>query len=387
MRVAWTVLLSAALAAGVACETSDPPTTADAGDPPLCERVDSLESLAAPESYDYAWTCSGEVAPAGEALPSDPGADDCTTGIWPDLDDTVDVCPTVSAETRTDPVSGLELPSPDARSLPTEIPISEAGDFLPANLPASWPSTVRVVAWNVEYTAHLDEQLAALTSTPQLAAGEVFLLSEVDRCSERNGLRRAARELAQALDAAYVYGIEFVELEIGRTAGGDTGQAIVSRRPLTSAALSCHSSHYDWLATDDEPRLGQRVFLHADVPVGEQSVRLYALHLESNDLFGDKRSVQAKELLDAAQQLACDRPQIVGGDFNAPYCGAPELQIFRDAGFIDAVAVAGDLGTTHDGGTRLDYVWTRGFRVLDGGVVRDLGASDHDALWVDLELE
>jgi endonuclease/exonuclease/phosphatase family metal-dependent hydrolase len=386
MRTVWTGLLSAALAAGAACEGTEKPTITDAGQPPLCERVDELDALAAEESYDYTWTCSGEVAPAGKALPDDPLASDCAAGIWPELDDTVDVCPTVSSETRTDPVSGRELPSPDSRSLPTEIPVTEAGSFLLPNLPASWPSTLRVVAWNVEYTAHLDQQIAALTSTPELASADVFLLSEVDRCSERNGLRRAARELAQALDAAYVYGIEFVELEIGRSLGGDTGQAILSRRPLTSAALSCHSSQHDWLASTDEPRLGQRVFLHADVPVGDQSVRLYAVHLESNDLFGDKRSAQAKELLDAAQQLACDRPQIVGGDFNAPYCGAPELQIFRDAGFVDALAVAGDLGTTH-GATRLDYVWSRGLRVVAGGVIRDLGASDHDALWVELELE
>jgi endonuclease/exonuclease/phosphatase family metal-dependent hydrolase len=386
MRSVRTLLASALLAACPACE-SDGPAPIDTSEPPLCERVPELDALAAPESYEYDWTCSGEVAPADEPLPDDPVADDCTSGVWPELDDTVDVCPTVSDQSRTDPVSGRQLPSADGRPLPTEIPVTEAGSFLPAGLPASWPSSLRLVAWNMEYTAHLDEQLAALTSMPELASADVFLLSEVDRCSARNDLRRAARLLAEALDAAYAYGIEFVELEIDRVIGGDTGQAIISRRPLSSVALTCHSSQYDWFASQDEPRLGQRVVLHADVPVGATSVRLYAAHLESNDLFGDKRSVQAKELLDVAQARACDRPQIVGGDFNAPYCGAPELQIFRDAGFIDALAVAGDTGPTHGGLTRLDYVWTRGFRVVDGGVVRDLGVSDHDALWVDLELD
>ncbi len=362
-------------------ESSAQPPTAE-----LCLRNEALEGLPSAESYLYDWSCQGHVDPAAQPLPVAAVEDDCTTGVWPDLDDTTAVCPTVSSVERTDPVSGKLLPSDDLRPLPIEIPVTEAGSFLPADLPQSWPKTLRVVAWNMEYTAHFDEQLAALESHPELSKGDVFLLSEVDRCSKRNSKRRAARELAKALKADYAYGIEFVELDIGREIGGDTGQAIVSRRPLQSVALTCHSSQYDWFASEGEPRLGQRVLLHGDVPVGDTSVRLYALHLESNDLFGDKRSVQAKELLDVAQQLACERPQIVAGDFNAPYCGAPELQLLRDAGFVDAVGLSGDTKPTHSGGFRLDYAWTKGFRVVAGGVVRNLGASDHDALWVDLEL-
>ncbi len=355
--------------------------------PELCERNDSLDALPDPASYDYDHTCTGEVAANGAAIPTDPVAEDCTTGIWPDLDDTVDVCPTVSEATRTDPVSGLTLPSADGRPLPTEIPITESGSFLPPDTPSSWPPTLRVVAWNMEYTAHLDDQIEVLTTHPELSTADVYLLSEVDRCSTRSELRRSARLIAEALGGAYVYGIEFVELNIDRDVGGDTGQAIVSRRPLSGAALTCHSSQSDWFASDDEPRLGQRVALHADVPVGDTDVRVYAVHLESNDLFGDKRSIQSKEILDQSQALACERPQVVGGDFNAPYCGSPTLDVFRDAGFVDAVGLAGDLGSTHSAGTRLDYVFSKGLEVVDGGVVRDLDASDHDALWVDLALE
>jgi endonuclease/exonuclease/phosphatase family metal-dependent hydrolase len=279
------------------------------------------------------------------------------------------------------------LPSHDTRTLPVDIPVSESGSFLPPNAAGPYPSSLRIVTWNMEYTDDLDSQIETLATHPELKKGDVFLLSEVDRCSSRNDTRRAARILAEALDAQYVYGIEFVELEIDRDIGGDTGQAIISRRPLSGAALTCHSSQYDWFASTEEPRLGQRVFLHADVPVGESSVRVYALHLESNDLFGDLRSVQSKELLDVSQALACERPQIIAGDFNAPYCGAPELEVLRDAGFVDAIGVTGDVEATHSGGFRLDYVFTKGFEVVDGGVVRGLGASDHDALWIDLALE
>ena len=392
MRVFVTrvALLFGALAA--ACSGDEPAPSSSDGDggaaPELCERVAALDSLAPASSYDYGWTCLGQVAPGGEPLSLTAlDEDDCTTGIWPDLDDTVSVCPTVSAAVRTDPVSGKELPSEDARVLPIDIPVSESGSFLPSNLPTSFPETLRVVSWNMEYTAHLDEQIAILTTRPELASADVYLLSEVDRCSSRNGKTRGARRLAEALGAAYVYGIEFVELEIDRVAGGDTGQAILSRRPLSSAALTCHSNQSDWFATDDEPRLGERVFLHADIPVGDGFARVYAAHLESDDLFGEKRSAQAKELLDVAQTLACERPQIVAGDFNAPYCGAPELEVLRTSGFLDAVGLAGDKDPTHQSGFRLDYVWARGFRVVRGGVLRDVTASDHYPVWVDLEMD
>jgi endonuclease/exonuclease/phosphatase family metal-dependent hydrolase len=381
----WGAIIVAVVAVA-ACETTAPPPIVEQGPDDNCEYVDGLDELASPASYEYAWTCSGEVGPTGAALPEDTSADDCTTGVWPDLDDTVVVCPTVSDVTRTDPVSGRELPSADSRPLPLDIAVSETGSFLPPSGGEPYPDALRVVSWNMEYTSDLDAQIEALTTHPELSKGDVYLLSEVDRCSTRNGTRRAARLLAEALNAQYVYGIEYVELSIDRDVGGDTGQAIVSRRPLSGAALTCHSSHYDWLATVDEPRLGQRVVLHADVPVGDTSVRVYALHLESNDLFGDLRSVQSKELLDVAQRLACERPQIIAGDFNAPYCGAPELELLRDAGFVDAIGVTGDVEKTHSAGFRLDYVFTKGFEIVDGGVVRGLDASDHDALWIDLTL-
>jgi endonuclease/exonuclease/phosphatase family metal-dependent hydrolase len=387
MRIEPAALVLIATTGLWACAGDDPQPPPAEPEPELCKRQAQLDSIPAPESYQYDWTCSGSVPAAGEALPTTEVGDDCTIGVWPDLDDTVDICPTVSEAVRTDPVSGLELPSDDPRPLPLDIPVSEAGSFLPPSLPASWPSTLRVVAWNLEYTSHLDEQIDVLTTHPELSTADLYLLSEVDRCSSRNDKRRAARLMAEALEAAYVYGIEFVELEIDRDVGGDTGQAIISRRPLSSAALTCHSNHFDWFASADEPRLGQRVALHADLPVGDQSVRVYAIHLESNDIFGDLRSIQSKELLDAAQARACERPQIIGGDFNAPYCGAPELDVLRGADFADAIGMAGHTEPTHQNGMRLDYVWTRGFRIIDGGVVTDLGVSDHDALWVDLELE
>lgn len=339
-----------------------------------------------PAAYEYEWSCVGEVAPSGEALGAEPSVEDCSEGLWPDLP-LAQVCPTVTeGEARTDPDTGMTLPPEDARALPIEIPVSESGSFLPDGLPDEWPAEVHVVAWNMEYSRSVDAQIETLTTHPDLRDADVYLLSEVDRCSTRNGMRRAARELARAVGGEYVYGIEFVELSIGRTVGGDTGQAIVSRRPLRGASLLCHSAQADWFASEGEPRLGSRVVLHADVPAGGASVRVYAVHLESNDAFGERRAVQSKELLDAAQAAACERPQVVAGDFNAWYRRAPELHVVRASGFTDVLATVGDDGSTHDTGRRLDYVFAKGFDVIDGGVLREVDTSDHYPTWARLRL-
>lgn len=360
------------------------PAPTDAG-PRTDAGPDDPSRFVDPSAFEYAWTCSGEVAPRGEPLLAEPAVEDCSAGIWPDLD-VSRFCPTQTDATRTDPDTGMPLPPSDARALPIDIPVSESGSFLPDPLPMTWPSTLRVVVWNTEYTRNFDEQLETLTTHPDLRDADLYLLSEVDRCSTRNGTRRAARLLAEAVGGEYVYGIEFVELSIDRTIGGDTGQAIVSRRPLTGATLTCHSAHFDWFASPQEPRLGSRVVLHADLPVGDTFARVFAVHLESADAFGELRAFQSKEILDASQAHACDRPQIVAGDFNAWYPTAPELSVLRNEGFVDAHDALGDTGSTHDSGRRLDYTWTRGFRVIDGAVLRDVETSDHYPMWVDVEL-
>ena len=383
---ALAIALGWMLGCGAGCaEDADVEDTGTDGGPRRDGGFDLADYVDA-EAFVYDWSCTGEVAP-DEAVPSaDPPITDCSAGIWPDLA-VESICPTVTDVTRTDPDTGEPLPPADDRSLPLDIAPSESGSFLPAGVPATWPASLKVVAWNMEYTDELDAQLESITTDPRLADADVYLLSEVDRCSTRNDVRRAARLIAERISGAYVYGIEFVELSIGRTVGGDTGQAIVSRRPITGAALTCHSSQSDWFASDGQPRLGQRVVLHADIPAGDTSARVYAVHFESNDALGDKRAVQVKELLDAAQARACDRPQIVAGDFNTWYDTAPELVLMRNAGYVDALATSGDTSSTHDNGTRLDYVWVRGMTVRGGGVLSDVLTSDHRPVWAEVSVE
>lgn len=380
MRDRGALVLCAAL---VACDPggSDAGLDAPRRDVPAADAP--LGSTLPPETFEYDWACSGEVPPAASPIDAEPETEDCSTGIWPELP-IERVCPTITTITRVDPDTGETLPPTDERTLPTTIPVTESGSFRSGPEPETYPSTLRVVAWNVEYTRSLDEQIAILTTDPELSTADVYLLSEVDLCSTRNGVRRAARLLAQAIEGDYAYGIEFVELSIGRTIGGDTGQAIVSRRPISSGAVLCHGGESDWFASDEEPRLGRRISLSVDVPVGDRTARLFAVHFESEDILGEQRAGQVKELLDTAQASACDRPIVIAGDFNTWYPTAPERVILREAGFLDAMEVLGDTEGTHASGRRLDYAYVRGFSVEDGAVRRDVELSDHAPLLVDL---
>jgi endonuclease/exonuclease/phosphatase family metal-dependent hydrolase len=129
------------------------------------------------------------------------------------------------------------------------------------------------------------------------------------------------------------------------------------------------------------------MFLHGDVPMGETFARVFALHYESSDVFGMLRAIQVRELLDAAQAYACERPLVVGGDMNAWYATGPEHQLMRNTGFVDAAGTFDDGFTTSTSpARRLDYIYSRNLTVVAGGVVRDLTLSDHYAVWAELAL-
>ena len=109
-------------------------------------------------------------------------------------------------------------------------------------------------------------------------------------------------------------------------------------------------------------------------PVNCNVFAQWLVHYQTDELPEDDRAA-LQEHLDGCS--GCHRRLQIEDRF---------LEVLRDAGFVDAIGVTGDVEKTHKGGFRLDYVFTKGFEIVDGGVVRGLDASDHDALWVDLAL-
>jgi endonuclease/exonuclease/phosphatase family metal-dependent hydrolase len=250
---------------------------------------------------------------------------------------------------------------------------------------------LRAVQWNISGGARLDLIKLAFTSPAAFEAesakngelssdallhirkqiellqnADVVILNEVDLGMGRTEYGDIARELAQALDMNYAYGVEFVEvdkLELGLAHTeledpdlqaelvkqlevnpdryrGLHGSAILSRYPIRNAHVHRLVTCYDWYGKEKqaiaelekgkrmaasrvflariarELRHGNRIALIADIEVPESPTGLVTVasaHLE-NKCPPECRRAQMADLLLVLKDVA--NPVIIGGDLN-----------------------------------------------------------------------
>jgi endonuclease/exonuclease/phosphatase family metal-dependent hydrolase len=243
---------------------------------------------------------------------------------------------------------------------------------------------LRVATFNV----HLGEQLpaveAALGTNPALQGAGVILLEEIDAPPE--GASQAA-QLAAALGMSYAYAPAFTYAD-----GGRHGIAVLSHWPITSGAV-LDLPFFD-LVENSERRIAVRVAL----AVGDRTLAVTALHLDTRIDPNDR----LEQLLPAVD--LADASCVLGGDFNSnPYLWAgralPLLPVqaavpvdvagaidefMRSRSFSTPTSGSGDTTNLPIGNTRLDSLYLRGYRALGTGVARDVDASDHFPVWVDV---
>lgn len=285
----------------------------------------------------------------------------------------------------------------------------EGATFAPPNVEPR--QEITVLAYNILRGFQVDAQLEKILADDEIPLPDVLLLSEVDRGCRRTDFRNIAREFAAALGYYYVYATEFVELPGRRDFAGpydpplcEHGNAIVSRYPLGNVRQIRHAENRSWYTPPgfpdpDEPRLGGRVAIAADMLVGSQLVRLYALHLESTLSTLSIRDAQAVEVADDA--AAIDYPVIAGGDLNA-YTAKSDLlngtavdgptQAFLHAGFTDAHAALplDERDTSFDVlPLIIDFIFVRDGQPAASGVCPrpECGTlSDHLPIWATIRL-
>lgn len=275
----------------------------------------------------------------------------------------------------------------------------EAGCFAPPDVPPK--DQLVVLAWNIERGLRIDAQIAALKASVHIPAADVLLLSEVDRGCSRTGDRAIAWEIAEALQMNFVYGVEFTELPRDGGSGGtirapcEHGNAIMARYPIGNVELVRHATNTSWYE-GEEPRLGGRMFLKADLAVGTDRLHVYSLHFESGALDGAIRAAQATELAAHAQQQP--HRVVVAGDMNAALyvldlgaAGTEETtRPLFERGYLDAHRPLPPLErTTHAPGLVLDLIFTRGAYTSAPGLCSfaDCPAlSDHTPIWATVAL-
>ncbi len=280
----------------------------------------------------------------------------------------------------------------------------ETACFAPEDPSEPPPDSVIVMAYNMERGFYLDQQLA-LFADGTIPTPDVLLISEADRGCSRTDGRNVTRELAEALEMDYAFATEFIELPRNTTEPVDQidaicehGNAVLSRFPIGNVEAIRHTENESWRDVEDQPRLGGRVAVKADIQVGSRYLHVYALHFESGLLEDDYREAQAIELIEHAAELPFS--VVIGGDTNAVtyHLSVGEdttdrtVRAFLDRDYIDThqgLAPEERPTTPAGGGAVIDLLFTRDDSASAPGLCPvDTCAtlSDHVPVWATVEL-
>lgn len=321
----------------------------------------------------------------------------------------LDVLPLVSDGQRAQIVSAPRT-VPSHRTLLADTPAMNAVQVGGTAGRTVLAASVTVVAWNVERCLFPEDTAAHLTPL----APDIVLLSEVDHGMARTGQRHTTEVVAAALGMSYAFGVEFFEMGLGGpterrfckdafNSCGWHGNAILSAVPFGRVAMVRLDDEGHWFASagadPDQPRIGGRMALLAEVPTQAGPLTVVSTHLESN-ADAAFRHAQFEVLLDAVDHFAPSGPVLIGGDLNTGNHAPPDFDWRQETLFAAAEARGFSWAFTADGSTtrpslitphpdrvmKLDWIAGRGLSAQDSGVLSSVSAadtplSDHDAVW------
>jgi endonuclease/exonuclease/phosphatase family metal-dependent hydrolase len=295
-------------------------------------------------------------------------------------------------------------------------------EFVPSQEAMTCSGRLRVAAFNAE---RLKNPRSVRRVIDGLGA-HVVLLSEVDAGMARSGNIHTIREFIDSSGWSYLYGAEFVELDLGdkeeirrhaseRNVCSLHGNAIVSALAMEQPHLIPLEESGLWFAGFDgaQRRIGGRIAVAGRVTDALRPLWLVSLHLESKTDPADRQK-QIRNLLHALDRIAPNEACIIGGDCNTkalpreegeralvlekPERFEPLFADLRHAGFSWADANLG-LPTQRDGPTKthprpfakLDWLFVRGVKAEKPKVIPALDEqgqpfSDHDMVSVDITL-
>lgn len=277
------------------------------------------------------------------------------------------------------------------------------------------PHVVTIAAWNVERCLFPEE-----TAEKLKAEGvNIVLLSEVDHGMARTGQRHTTEEVAAHLGMAYSYGVEFFEFGLGspterefcvdtENERGWHGNAILSSAPFSRVALVRLDDHGHWFSPEygadpNQPRIGGRMALLAEVDTENGPICVASTHLESNSNEAH-RAAQFDILLEAIDDFAPDLPVVIGGDLNTgnhmpPHFDWRSETLFQNArdngyhwdGTAEGMTTRPSLITRHpERVMKLDWFACRGLSAQSPRIVssisRGVPLSDHDLVVMNCEM-
>jgi endonuclease/exonuclease/phosphatase family metal-dependent hydrolase len=222
---------------------------------------------------------------------------------------------------------------------------------------------------------------------------DVLALQEADKQTQRAGEHHVARELAQALQMAWIHmpagiprgqqpkarqwWLDFEE-PIGLYDQGDTGVAMLSRLKLSDVTRI----DLPWKECPWRPRLA----MAATVSVGPRQLRIVNAHVDPHAAVGGQLE-QLEVLVEQAESF--NGPTLIMGDFNT----LSKQKVLETRNLLESHGYAtpfpSGTPTWRGAGIRLhaDWIFGRGVTITKWGVARPLNVSDHWPIWAEVDLE
>ena len=264
----------------------------------------------------------------------------------------------------------------------TDVQLLESGRGANLRKPASAPSEIRVVTYNIRWRSgdELRDIIKLLQDDPEVGGATILALQEVDRHKKRSGNSNTAKMIADRLGLHYVWAAPPAARP---TDEEETGVALLSVYPLSDVRRI--------VLPHPGPNGRRRVALGASVEIGHRRLRVYSAHAETRIPL-DKKMEQYKALIEDLSHYPANMPAIIMGDLNTwqPGAGDRTIKVFTDAGLktpfgAEATFKRRVLFVPIE--LKLDWVWLRGLEASAHGIDRAIEISDHWPLWTNIKLQ
>ncbi len=254
----------------------------------------------------------------------------------------------------------------------TPLPLIR-GDILNDNIRTTATSSrsLRVSTYNIHSAkGYIEEssieRVAEVLSMPPL---DIIALQEV--AGDILGESNQASELARLLDLGWLYAPTRIKYF-----SANFGNAFLSRykiknyevKPLLWERFNHNSTQTSHL---------HRNLITATMQLQEQPVTILITHL-------DRGPLRLEQLSNVIAEFRKHTHAILMGDLNSNRKSPPLSKLLASGEAIDAITANGT-DRDNDAHARVDWILTRGFNVIGGGL-HPRGTSDHPQFWSELQL-
>lgn len=230
------------------------------------------------------------------------------------------------------------------------------------------PEFLKIVTYNIKFADRIDEAIELLQSHEELRDADFVFLQEMDTAG--------VEQIATLLGYNYVY----YPTSKHPYHQKDFGNAILSKWPLVEdEKIIFGPSRYV---------SRQRVAVRARAQVYDKSIELFNVHMHVK-IKPHERAARLKTLIEKSKEES--DYVIIAGDFNTywPRESRYVREVLINHNFEWATSEV-DWTFRHwvflNKAYVLDYIFTRGFEILEVGAVEDRSASDHIPVWSVLKL-